>query len=59
LLIAVYANTQQSKSLCDISISPPNMDRFTVFEIEKAQEIHDVAYDFTRQNFASSMFKKN
>lgn len=58
LLIAVYANTQQSKSLCDISISPPDMDRFTVFEIEKAQEIFRVGYQFTKNNFTPEQFQK-
>lgn len=56
LLIAVYANTQQSKELCDISISPPNMDRFTVFEIEKAQEIFEAGYQFTKTNFKTEQF---
>ncbi|HTH57395.1 MAG TPA: patatin-like phospholipase family protein [Cyclobacteriaceae bacterium] len=56
LLIAVYANTQQSKSVCDISISPPNMDRFTVFDIEKAQEIFEAGYQFTKSNFKAEQF---
>jgi NTE family protein len=58
LLIAVYANTQQSKGLCDISISPPDMDRFTVFEIEKAQEIFKAGYQFTKNNFKPEQFLK-
>jgi NTE family protein len=56
LLIAVYANTQQSKTLCDISIAPPDMDRFTVFEIEKAQEIFNAGYQFTKNNFKAEQF---
>lgn len=58
LLIAVYANTQQSKGICDISISPPDMDRFTVFEIEKAQEIFKAGYQFTKNNFKPEQFLK-
>jgi NTE family protein len=56
LLIAVYANTQQSKNICDISISPPNMDRFTVFEIERAQELFEIGYQFTKNNFKAEQF---
>lgn len=58
LLIAISANTRMSKELCDISIAPPNMDRFTVFDIEKAQEIFDQGYQFTKNNFRLEQFQK-
>ncbi|HCW06760.1 MAG TPA: patatin [Cytophagales bacterium] len=57
LLIAIYANTQQSKSLCDIAIAPPNMDRFTVFDIGRAKEIFEAAYQFTKNNFKPEQFQ--
>ncbi|MBS1490278.1 MAG: patatin-like phospholipase family protein [Bacteroidetes bacterium] len=56
LLIAIYANTQQSQALCHVSIAPPNMDRFAVFDIGKAKEIFEVGYQFTRSNFNSKNF---
>jgi NTE family protein len=58
LLIAISANTQQSLNLRDLAIRPPNMDRFTVFDIAKAQEIYDYAYRFTKDNFKAEQFKK-
>jgi NTE family protein len=58
LLIAIYANTQQSKSLCDVSICPPNMDRFTVFDIGRAKEIFEAGYQFTKLNFSKETFQK-
>jgi len=58
LLIAISANTQQSKQLCDIVIEPPAMDRFTVFDIGKAQEIFDYGYRFTKENFKTDQFPK-
>ncbi len=58
LLIAISANTQQSKQLCDVFVEPPNMDRFTVFDIGKAQEIFDYGYRFTKDNFTSDQFPK-
>ncbi|MBI1767508.1 MAG: patatin-like phospholipase family protein [Bacteroidetes bacterium] len=58
MLIAISANTQQSKRLCDVSISPPNMDRFTVFDIGKAQEIFETGYQFTKNNFKAKQFQK-
>lgn len=54
LLIAIWANTQHSMDLCDATIRPPNMDRFTVFDIGKAQEIFDYGYQFTKENFKPS-----
>ncbi len=58
LLIAISANTQLSKQLCDMVIEPPAMDRFTVFDIGKAQEIFDYGYRFTKDNFHSAQFQK-
>lgn len=58
LLIAISANTRQSKSLCDVTIAPPNMDRFTVFDIGKAQEIFEAGYQFTKTNFTPENFQK-
>jgi NTE family protein len=58
LLIAISGNTRHSKSLCDVSIAPPNMDRFTVFDISKAQEIYDTGYQFTKNNFTAEDFQK-
>ncbi|MBS1486417.1 MAG: patatin-like phospholipase family protein [Bacteroidetes bacterium] len=58
LLIAIYANTQQSKNLCNLSIAPPNMDRFTVFDIGKAKEIFEAGYQFTKSNFIREHFQK-
>lgn len=59
LLIAIAANTLHSQQLCDISIEPPNMDRFTVFDIGKAQEIFDYGYRFTKENFSAAQFPKS
>lgn len=57
LLIAVYANTQSSRTLCDVFIEPPNMDRFKVFEIGRAQEIFETAYAYTKENFKIDQFE--
>jgi len=59
LLIAVYANTQNSRWMCDVFIEPPQMDRFKVFDIGRAQEIFDTAYAYTKENFKIEHFKIN
>jgi NTE family protein len=58
LLLAIYANTQASRNLCDVVIEPPHMDRFSSFEIAKAQEIFEAGYHFTKKNFLPHHFQK-
>jgi Predicted esterase of the alpha-beta hydrolase superfamily len=58
LLMAISANTHSSRLLCDVFIEPPRMDRFSSFEIGKAQEIFDFAYRFTKDNFMPHHFQK-
>lgn len=58
LLLTIGANTQASRDLCDVVIEPPHMDRFSSFEINKAQEIFDIGYQFTRKNFLPHHFQK-
>ncbi len=59
LLMAVSANTQVSRQMCDVFIEPTRMDRYSSFEIGKAQEIFDFGYQFTKQNFMPHHFQKN
>jgi len=59
LLMAVSANTQVSRQMCDVFIEPPRMDRFSSFDIGKAQEIFDFGYQFTKQNYMPHHFTKN
>lgn len=58
MLLTINANTQASRNLCDVVIEPPGMDRFSSFEIGKAQEIYDIGYAFTRKNFLPHHFQK-
>ena len=58
LLLAINANTQISRNLCDVVIEPPQMDRYSSFEIAKAQEIFEAGYHFTRKNFLPHHFQK-
>jgi NTE family protein len=59
LLIAIRANTEVSRSLCDVFIEPPGMDRFSSLDLSKVQEIFDYAYRFTKENFLVADFEKN
>jgi NTE family protein len=59
LLVAIYSNTEISRSMCDVFIEPPRMDRFSSLDLSKIQEIFDFSYRFTKQNFLPYQFKKN
>jgi len=58
LLIAISVNAEQSRKLSDVYIAPPNMDRFTVFDIGRADEIFDAGYQYVKKNFKSEDFVK-
>jgi len=58
LLMAINGNTQKSRELCDVFIEPPDLSRFTGFGLSKAQEIFDIGYQFTKENFKASQFQK-
>ena len=58
LLIAIGANTLESKNMCDVVIEPPGLDKFSAFDIGKAKEIFDLGYKFTKENFKKSNFEK-
>ncbi len=58
LLLAINANTQISRSMCDVFIDPPNLDRFGVMDIARAQEIYDAGYQFTKANFLPHHFQR-
>ncbi|MEQ8423659.1 MAG: patatin-like phospholipase family protein [Cyclobacteriaceae bacterium] len=58
LLMAIYGNTRQSKTYCDMIIEPPKLDKFSSFEIARAKEIFDIGYEYTIQNFKANDFKK-
>lgn len=58
LLMAINANTQQGKELCDVVIEPKALYRFGVFELAKAKEIFDIGYSFTMENFSPRHFEK-
>lgn len=58
LLMAINANTQLSRSMCNVFIEPPLLDKFTAFDIGRAQEIYDIGYKYTKANFKPEHFQK-
>jgi NTE family protein len=58
MLLAINVNTQISRSMCDLFIEPPHLDKFSSFDIARAQEIFDAGYKFTKENFMPHNFQR-
>jgi NTE family protein len=56
LLMAINGNTTVSKSLCNVLIEPPDVGMFSGFDVSKAQEIFDIGYRYTKENFTPDQF---
>jgi NTE family protein len=57
LLMAINGSTTASKALCNILIEPPEIGKFSGFDLSKAKEIFDVGYRYTKENFKPEQFK--
>jgi NTE family protein len=52
LLMAVNGNSSLSKSLCHVLIEPPEVGKFSGFDLSKAKEIFDLGYQYTKETFS-------
>ncbi|HYC83931.1 MAG TPA: patatin-like phospholipase family protein, partial [Chryseosolibacter sp.] len=52
LLMAINGNTTISKSLCNILIEPPEVGKFSGFDISKARLIFEAGYEYTKETFS-------
>jgi NTE family protein len=57
LLMAINGSTTVSKTLCNILIEPPEVGKFSGFDLSKAKELFDVGYKYTKENFKPEQFK--
>ena len=57
LLMAINGNTTVSKSLCHVLIEPPDVGKFSGFDLSKAQEMYDIGYRYTMENFKADQFR--
>jgi NTE family protein len=56
LLMAISGNTSVSKTLCHLLIEPPDLGKYSGFDLSKAQEIFEIGYRYTRENFTPDQF---
>jgi NTE family protein len=52
LLIAINGNTTISKGMCDVLIEPPDVGRYSGFDLGKAKELFESGYQFVKDNFS-------
>ena len=57
LLMAINGNTTVSKSLCNVLIEPPDVGKFSGFDLSRAKEMYDIGYRYTMENFKPDQFK--
>jgi NTE family protein len=58
LLMAINGNTTISKTLCDVLIEPPDVGKYSGFDLSKAREIFEIGYQYTKENFTIDQFRK-
>jgi NTE family protein len=56
LLIAINTNSRISKSLCNVVIEPPDLGKFSTFDLARGKEIFDIGYQYTRANLKAIDF---
>jgi NTE family protein len=49
-LLAINGNTEVSKKLCDYTIEPPDLVRFSGLNLSQASDIFDTGYHYTHNN---------
>jgi NTE family protein len=56
LLMAINGNTMISKTLCNVLIEPPEVGKYSGFDLSKASEIFQIGYEYTMRNFTREQF---
>ncbi len=58
LLMAISGNTTVSKTLCNVLIEPPDVGKYSGFDLSKAKEIFEIGYRYTIENYTPEQFRK-
>ncbi len=57
LLIAINVNSTHSKAHCNVVIEPPDLGKFSTFDLSRGKEIFEIGYQFVKQNYTKEDFK--
>lgn len=56
LLMAIHGNTMISKKMCNVLIEPPEVGKYSGFDLTKATAIFELGYQYTKRNFTREDF---
>ena len=59
LLIAINVNSSFSKAQCNVVIEPPELGKFTTFDLSRGKEIFEIGYKYTKENYKEIDFQLN
>jgi NTE family protein len=59
LLIAINVNTTMSKSFCNVVIEPPELGKFSTFDLARGKDIFEIGYKYTKSNYKAIDFQLN
>jgi NTE family protein len=59
LLMAINGNSTISKTLCTVLIEPPEVGKYSGFELAKAREIFEIGYQYTKQTFSPEQLQNH
>lgn len=57
LLIAINVNSSHSKAQCNVVIEPPDLGKFSTFDLSRGKEIFEIGYEFVKQNYSQEDFQ--
>jgi len=57
LLIAINVNSSYSKAQCNMIIEPPDLGKFSTFDLSRGKEIFEIGYQFVKQNYTKEDFQ--
>lgn len=57
LLIAINVNSSHSKTHCNVVIEPPELGKFSTFDLSRGKEIFEIGYNHMIQNYKALDFQ--
>ena len=58
LMMAISCNVYARRDLCDIFIEPPELKKYKVLDFNKAKEIFEIGYRYTKENMHTFELEK-
>jgi len=59
LLIAISVTSGYSKAQCNVVLEPPDLARFSTFDLSRGKEIFEIGYSYTKANYKELEYQLN